>query len=124
MVEHGQITGSKQKIVLFGFSFWSRLTRLISVPTAHFDPDGASVTFLMMYSVDPLRSDAFTTSSVHSGCTITWIPGCSFLAVSTCSTVNRPCTERWTFHSRLRDARSFSGACPLSGASGFLIAVS
>ena len=42
MVEQGQITGSRQKTCLSGFSFARRDTRLISVPTAQLLPAGAS----------------------------------------------------------------------------------
>ena len=42
MVEQGQITGSRQKIVLSGISFCRRRTRLISVPTAQVDPGCSS----------------------------------------------------------------------------------
>ena len=41
IVEQGQITESRQNTSLSGFSAASLLTRLISVPIAHFDPAGS-----------------------------------------------------------------------------------
>ena len=46
IVLQGQTTGSRQKTVLSGFCCASRLTRLISVPTAHDVPAGASLMVL------------------------------------------------------------------------------
>ena len=40
MVEQGQTTGSRQKMVFSGISRANRLTRLISVPTAQIVPGG------------------------------------------------------------------------------------
>ena len=48
-------------------SFARRLTRWISVATAHTMPGGLLRTVLMMCSVEPLSSAAWTTSNVHSG---------------------------------------------------------
>ena len=62
MVEQGQTTESRQKTVLSGFSCAMRLTRLISVPTAHVVPLGASSMVLMIVSVEPFASAAWTTS--------------------------------------------------------------
>ena len=46
------------------------MTRWTSVATAHTVPSGLSFTVLMMYSVEPLRSAACTTSNVHSGAAV------------------------------------------------------
>ena len=75
MVEQGQLTGSRQKIVLSGLLIASRFTKLISVPTAHFVPDGASLMVFLINSVDPLMSAASTVSLGHSGCTNTVTSG-------------------------------------------------
>src|SRR3712207_7872762 len=66
IVEQGQITGSRQNTRLSGSSASSRLTRLISVPTAQVVPAGAARTVSMMYSVEPSQSAACTTSSRRS----------------------------------------------------------
>src|SRR3990172_2986584 len=53
MVEQGQTTGSRQNTSLSGFSLARRLTRLISVATAHCEPVGAAAMVLAMNSVEP-----------------------------------------------------------------------
>jgi hypothetical protein len=47
---------------LSGWALARRLTRWISVPTAHFDPGGAFSIVLMMKSVEPTRSAAWQVS--------------------------------------------------------------
>ena len=76
----------------------SRLTRWTSVATAQTLPGGLSLTVLMMYSVEPLSSAAWTTSNVHSGCATTLPPGYFLRNASICGTVKRVCTEQWPFH--------------------------
>ena len=75
MVEHGHVIESRQKTTLSGFSLASRLTRLISVPTAHWLPGGASVIVFRMNSVEPSMSAACTTSMTHSGWAMTLMSG-------------------------------------------------
>ncbi len=75
MVEHGQISGSSDWMVLSGCSAASRWTRWISVAMARAVPAGASSTALMMKSVDPTWSASSTTSWEHSGCTTTMPSG-------------------------------------------------
>ncbi len=48
MVEHGQMSGSSETIVLSGVSASSRCTRWISVATAMVEPAGAASTARMM----------------------------------------------------------------------------
>src|SRR3989304_8333890 len=67
MVEQRHTVVDRKNIVLSGCSFLSRFTRLISVPIAHVVPEGAAFTVLIIYSVDPHRSDSSTTSLRHSG---------------------------------------------------------
>src|SRR5262245_29471979 len=93
IVEQGQITGSRQKIVLSGCSLARRETRLISVPTAQTDPGGDSAIRLTMYSVEPASSAASTTSCLHSGWTITRTPGWFSRAQSIWARENRAWTE-------------------------------
>ena len=62
IVLHGHTTGSRQNTVLSGFSFASRDTRLISVPTPMTAPGGAAATYFAMNEVEPLASAACTTS--------------------------------------------------------------
>ena len=76
----------------------SRFTRWISVPTAQIDPGALSVTWRMMYSVEPLSSAACTTSHGTSGCTMTRTPGCCSRMRAICATVKRSCTEQCPFH--------------------------
>ena len=71
MVEQGQITGSRQKMVCCGYSAASRLTMLISVPIANVVGSVAAAMAFLMKSVEPAESAASTTSMGHSGCTIT-----------------------------------------------------
>ena len=70
IVEHGQTTGSRQKIVCCGYSAARRCTRLISVPMAKVEPAGAASMAFTMKSVEPAASAASTTAIGHSGCTI------------------------------------------------------
>ena len=118
IVAHGQTTGSRQKTVLSGFSRASRETRLISVPTANFEPAGASVIVRVMNSVEPSMSAACTTSITHSGCTITVIPGCSRRAFSIWATENRRCTEQCPFQRMTRACSSCSSVFPPSEPNG------
>ena len=69
------MTGSRQKTCLSGSSASRRLTRLISVPTAQVVPAGAPRIVSMMNSVEPSQSAAWTTSSRHSGWTMTLTSG-------------------------------------------------
>src|SRR5579875_851667 len=94
IVEQGQTTGSRQKISCSGWAFASRCTRLISVPTAHLLPAGARSICSTIYSVEPNRSAASSTSRRHSGCTSTLISGYSARAFSICSTLKRMCVEQ------------------------------
>src|SRR4030067_2060623 len=84
MVEQRHTVGERKNIVLSGSSFLRRFTRLISVPMAHAVPGGADFTVLIIYSVDPHRSDSSTTSLRHSGWTIMFMPGCFSLKYSIC----------------------------------------
>src|ERR687897_505661 len=98
IVEHGQITGSRQKISCCGYSAASRCTRLISVPIAKVEPAGAAWMAFTMKSVEPAASAASTTGIGHSGCTMTCTPGCEARAAAICSTVKRLCTEQNPCH--------------------------
>ena len=62
-------------------------------------PAGLFFTASMMNSVDPLRSAAWTTSSVHSGCAMTLPSGYFFRKASICATLKRVWTEQCPFHS-------------------------
>ena len=62
IVEHGQISGSSETIVLSGVSSSRRLTRWISVPTPMTEPAGACCTARMMKSVEPTWSASSHTS--------------------------------------------------------------
>src|SRR3989337_764837 len=84
MVEQRHTVGERKNIVLSGCSFLRRFTRLISVPIAHDVPAGDAFTVLIIYSVDPHRSDSSTTSLRHSGLTIMFMPGCFSLKYSIC----------------------------------------
>src|SRR5699024_1833353 len=75
MVEHGQMTGSRQKIVMSGCWACKRFTRLISVPMANTSPGCPAAMALRMYSVEPTPSAASTTGAGHSGWTMTWALG-------------------------------------------------
>src|SRR5690349_551794 len=94
MVEQGQITGSRQIIVVSGFTACNRRTRFISVPIARTLPAGAFSTAWMMYSVEPASSANWTTSTGHSGWTITLTPGYSALALAIWAGVKRLWTEQ------------------------------
>ncbi len=118
MVEQGQTTGSRQKIVRSGRSSASRFTRLISVPIASTSPGFAASTCLRMYSVEPAPSAASTTAAGHSGCTITRTPGCAARACSIWATVKRLCTEQNPFHKMTRASRNASAELPPSGRCG------
>ena len=123
IVEHGQITGSRQKIVCSGCWAARRCTRLISVPIAKVEPAGAAWIALTMKSVDPEESAASTTGRGHSGCTITWTSGCSARACSICATVKRRCTEQKPCHSRTFASRRASSEFPPSGRRGFHVGI-
>ena len=56
---------------LVGVAQRQPMDQVISVPTAHALPAGASSMALIIFSVEPAASAAWTTSMVHSGCTIT-----------------------------------------------------
>ena len=71
MVEQGQTTESRQKMVCSGCWLARRWTRLISVPMAKTEPAGAAAMALTMKSVEPEASAASTTSMGHSGWTMT-----------------------------------------------------
>ena len=75
IVEHGQISGSSETMVLSGCSRARRCTMWISVPIASAAPAGAARTHSWMRSVDPTRSATSTTSCAHSGCTMISMPG-------------------------------------------------
>ena len=66
MVEQGQVTGSREKIVLSWLLMASQLARLTSVPIPHLLPGGAELTFFRMNSVEPTMSAAWTVSIGHS----------------------------------------------------------
>ena len=94
IVEQGQTTGSRQKIVLSGCSFASRFTRLISVPTAQIVPAGDSRDHLddelgRAVHVGRLPPPRAGTPDARSRCT----PGYSRRACSICSTQKRWCVE-------------------------------
>ena len=99
IVEHRQPNGSSVTTVLSGAtSCVRRLTRWISVATAQTVPAGLFLTVLMMCSVEPLTSAAWTTSNVHSGCAMTLPSGYFFRNASICCTVKRVWTEQCPFH--------------------------
>ena len=75
------------------------------MPIAQTEPGALSRTVRRMYSVEPLSSAAWTTSQVHSGWTMTRMPGCCLRTFSICFTVKRVWTEQWPFQSSRR-ARS------------------
>ena len=83
MVEHGQISGSSDTIVLSGVSASRRCTRWISVATAMVEPAGAASTAWMMKSVEPTWSASSHTSWAHSGWAMTMPSGCSARKAST-----------------------------------------
>ena len=105
-------------ICLSGWASASRRTRFSSVPTAHAEPAGAASIVLMMNSVEPTRSAAFTTSCRHSGCTSTFTPGTRSRTSLTLSSVNRPCTEQWPRHRIIFASRSCSAVSPPPGLCG------
>src|SRR5262247_3421863 len=83
IVAHWQTVDERKKTFLSVMSRLRRLTRLSSVPTAHTVPAGAAVTVLIMNSVEPARSALLTTSSWHSGWTITFPLGYCLRKLST-----------------------------------------
>ena len=78
------------------------------MPTAQTDPGAPSVTWRMMYSVEPLSSAACTTSHGTSGCTMTRTPGCCSRMRAICATVKRSWTEQCPFHRIIFASRSCS----------------
>ena len=123
IVEHGQTTGSRQKIVCCGYSAARRCTRLISVPMAKVEPAGAAWMAFTMKSVEPAASAASTTAIGHSGCTMTCTPGCSARAWAIWSTVKRRCTEQKPCHRMTRASASSSTVLPPSALRGFHIGI-
>ena len=101
IVQQGQLTGSKQKMVLSGLLMASRLTKLISVPTAHLEPGGASLIVFLINSVDPFMSAASTVSFGHSGCTNTVTSGYLLRADSICLPVNLVWPAQWPCHNTI-----------------------
>ncbi len=71
-----------------------------------------SRTVFRMYSVEPLSSAAWTTSHVHSGWTITRMPGCCLRTFSICFAVKRVWTEQWPFHRIIFAALASDGSRP------------
>ena len=118
MVEQKHTVLSRNTTVLSGWAFASRRTRFSSVPIAQALPAGAASRVEMMYSVEPTRSAACTTSWRHSGWTSTVTPGTRSRTSRTDSSVKRPCTEQWPFH-RITVARcSCSTVSPPPGLCG------